>query len=95
MVSSALASQLISNVPAAILLSGFTDLAGPLLRGVNVGGCGTLIGSLASVIAYKIYCREAPDAKAGKKRFLLLFAGYNLLFLVVLLAVALLAPYRD
>ncbi len=58
-------------------------------------GCGTLIASLASVIAYKIYCRESPGAKAGKKRFLLLFTGYNLLFLIVLLAVAFFAPYWE
>jgi Na+/H+ antiporter NhaD/arsenite permease-like protein len=49
-----LLSQVLSNVPAAILLSGFTDNAGALLRGVNAGGCGTLIASLASVISWRL-----------------------------------------
>ena len=48
-----LLSQCISNVPAAILLSGFTDAVRPLLYGVNIGGLGTLIASLASVISYR------------------------------------------
>ena len=49
------ASQVISNVPAAILLSGFTTDYPMLLRGVNIGGLGTLIASLASLISYKFY----------------------------------------
>ena len=48
-------SQAISNVPAAILLSGFTENVRPLLYGVNIGGLGTLIASLASVISYRCY----------------------------------------
>jgi Na+/H+ antiporter NhaD/arsenite permease-like protein len=48
-------SQVISNVPAAILLSGFTEKVRSLLYGVNIGGPGTLIASLASVISYRIY----------------------------------------
>ena len=55
-----LASQVMSNVPAAILLSGFTDRIQPLLTGVNLGGLGTLIASLASLISYKIVTREYP-----------------------------------
>ncbi len=83
-------SQVISNVPAAILLSGFTGLSGPLLRGVNVGGCGTLIASLASVISFKLFCRDPAcrDAAAGR-RYLLVFTACNVLFLAVLLAAAL------
>jgi Na+/H+ antiporter NhaD/arsenite permease-like protein len=93
MLAGSLLSQAISNVPAAILLSGFTDKAGQLLRGVNVGGFGTLIASLASVISYKIYCRGTPGNGAGKRRFLLIFTGYNVMFLVIMLAVALVFPY--
>ena len=50
-----LLSQCISNVPAAILLSGFTDQVISLLYGVNIGGLGTLIASLASLISYRFY----------------------------------------
>lgn len=52
------ASQVISNVPAALLLSGFTENARSLLLGVNVGGLGTLIASLASVISFKLYSAD-------------------------------------
>lgn len=59
--SSILASQVISNVPATMLLSGFTANFRELLLGVNIGGMGTLIASLASVISYKIYIAEFKD----------------------------------
>lgn len=78
-----LLSQCISNVPAAILLSGFTSAVRPLLYGVNVGGLGTLIASLASVISYRAYS-EGPGAKTGK--YMIVFTGYNLLFLLILCA---------
>jgi len=83
-----LLSQVISNVPAAILLSGFTVHWRELLRGVDVGGCGTLIASLASVISWRLFSREeaAPQARS---RYLAVFSGYNLIFLIVLLAAAL------
>jgi len=55
-------SQLISNVPAAILLSGFTAAYKELLIGVNIGGLGTLIASLASLISYKIFAVESDSA---------------------------------
>jgi len=87
-----LASQVISNVPAAILLSGFTTRWAELLRGVNVGGCGTLVASLASLITWRLYSRTA-SASCERRRFLLVFSGLNALFLAVLLAVALLAPF--
>ena len=78
-----LTSQIISNVPAAVLLSGFTDNWQPLLEGVNIGGLGTPIASLASLISLKFYFRS-PGAKPG--RYLGLFLLANLLGLAVLLA---------
>lgn len=54
--TSLLASQVISNVPAAVLLAGFTSDWKGLLLGVDVGGLGTLIASLASLISFKLYC---------------------------------------
>lgn len=78
---SALFSQAISNVPAAILLSGFTDAAGPLLYGVNIGGLGTLIASLASVISYRLYGAEKGAAKGA---YLKVFTLSNLAFLLLL-----------
>ena len=83
-----LTSQVISNVPAALLLSGFTDKAGALLLGVDVGGLGTPIASLASLIAMKLYS-HSEHAHSG--RFLLAFTAANLLLLALLsLAVVLL-----
>ncbi|MBR5470895.1 MAG: anion permease [Oscillibacter sp.] len=76
-------SQIISNVPAAVLLSGFTDQWRPLLEGVNLGGLGTPIASLASLITLKLYLRW-PGAKAG--RFLLVFTLANVAGLGILLA---------
>ena len=76
-----LASQIISNVPAALLLSGFTDQARALLLGVNIGGLGTPIASLASLISLKLYS-HADEAHTG--RFLLEFTLVNLLFLLLL-----------
>ena len=81
MLSAILSSQFISNVPAAILLSGFTQESHKLLLGVNIGGLGTLIASMASVISYKFY---AAVYKEGTQRFLKLFTAVNLLFLVLL-----------
>lgn len=75
-------SQVISNVPAAMLLSGFTTNYSELLLGVNLGGLGTLIASMASMISYKIYA-ASPGAKAGK--YFAVFTGLNVAFLVVLL----------
>ena len=76
-------SQCISNVPAAILLSGFTDAARPLLYGVNIGGLGTLIASLASVISYRAY-GESKSAQKGA--YMKIFTLYNLIFLAILAA---------
>ena len=82
-----LLSQIISNVPAAMLLSGFTTDYPALLVGVNLGGLGTLIASMASMISYQIYA-TAPGAKAGK--YFKLFTVMNIAFLAVLLIVILL-----
>lgn len=81
------ASQIISNVPAAVLLSAFTDNWRELLAGVNVGGLGTPIASLASLITLKLYLRW-PEARIGK--FLLVFLAANLAGLVILIPFALL-----
>lgn len=82
-----LLSQVISNVPAAMLLSGFTTNYSSLLVGVNLGGLGTLIASMASMISYKIYA-AAPGAKAGK--YFVLFTALNVVFLGILLMILLL-----
>ena len=76
------ASQVISNVPAAVLLSSFTDQWRDLLAGVNIGGLGTPIASLASLITLKLYLRW-PGANAMK--FLGLFTVVNIVGLCVLL----------
>ena len=82
-----LTSQVISNVPAAILLSGFCSDFSALLTGVNLGGLGTLIASLASLISFKFFAKEYPDKKGA---FMKGFTIWNLLFLFVLTAEALL-----
>ena len=75
-------SQIISNVPAAVLLSAFTDQWKHLLAGVNIGGLGTPIASLASLITLKIYMRW-PGAKVIS--FMGIFTLANVIGLVVLL----------
>jgi len=82
-----LASQVVSNVPAALLLSGFTDNARALLLGVDVGGLGTPIASLASLISLKLYSRTT-DAHTGK--YLAEFTLVNVVLLLALSAAALL-----
>lgn len=79
-ISSILASQVISNVPATMLLSGFTGHFKELLLGVNIGGMGTLIASLASVISYKIYTGELREKN---DKYLRKFNLYNLLGLAI------------
>lgn len=76
-----LLSQVISNAPAAMLLSKFTANNSALLIGVNLGGLGTLIASMASVISYKLY---AATSGAQTGRYLTVFTAINLLFLGVL-----------
>lgn len=84
---SILLSQCISNVPAAILLSGFTDAAKPLLYGINIGGLGTLIASLASVISYRAY---GESENAAKGTYIKTFTLYSIVFLVILAPAAVL-----
>ena len=79
----ALTSQIISNVPAAILLSRFTDDYQGLLVGVNIGGAGTLVASLASLITFREYTKHI---KGQTGRFMALFSAISFGFLAVLLA---------
>lgn len=81
--ASVLSSQVISNVPATMLLSGFTNHFKELLLGVNIGGMGTLIASLASVISYKIYASEF-----GNDNYMKSFTFYNILGLIIFVPIA-------
>lgn len=76
-----LASQAISNVPAALLLSGFTGDYHALLAGVNIGGLGTLIASMASLISYKILANQYNEKKGSYFKW---FTVVNVAFLIVL-----------
>ena len=80
--ASVLVSQVISNVPAAVMLSYFTENGRALLLGTNIGGLGTLIASLASLISFRLYSRT-PGAKGGS--YILQFTLWNLAFLAILL----------
>jgi len=82
---SVLSCQVISNVPTAILFSQFTDNYRELLLGVNIGGTGTLIASLASLITFSEFRILYPG---HGKQYFVLFTALNLLFLVVMTAVA-------
>ena len=75
------ASQVISNVPAGLLLSGFTEDYGRLVVGVNLGGLGTLIASMASLISYKYVAKEES---ARKGAYIAVFTVSNICFLAVL-----------
>ena len=81
----AVVSQAISNVPAALLLSGFTEDLPALIIGVNLGGLGTLIASMASLISYKLIAREEGRLKGAYFRY---FTVANVCFLVILLVPA-------
>ena len=81
--ASVLSSQVISNVPDTMLLSGFTNHFKELLLGVNIGGMGTLIASLASVISYKIYASEF-----GNDNYMKSFTFYNILGLIIFVPIA-------
>jgi Na+/H+ antiporter NhaD/arsenite permease-like protein len=75
-------SQIISNVPAAVLLSGFTKNYIPLMAGVNIGGLGTLIASMASLISYKLYL---ATKNADIKAFMISFTLWNVVSIMFLL----------
>ncbi len=75
-------SQIISNVPTAVMLSGFTQNYKALIAGTNIGGLGTLIASLASLISFKLYTKNSGARPA---LYMGVFTGINALFLAVLL----------
>ena len=83
---SVLSCQVISNVPSAILLSQFTENYTQLLLGVNIGGVGTLIASLASLITFREYTKQ-NKGKTGY--YILLFSAFNFGFLILLALFAL------
>lgn len=78
-------SQIISNVPAALLLSGFTENYKALIVGINIGGLGTLIASMASLISFKLFSRES----AKKGRYIMTFTAASVIFLIPLMGMAL------
>ena len=79
-----LASQVISNVPAAMLLSGFSTNYEAIIVGINIGGFGTLIASMANLISFKILVREFDEFKI---RYLGVFTALNVILLIILLLV--------
>ena len=87
---SVLSCQVISNVPSAILLSQFTTNYRELLLGVNIGGVGTLIASLASLITFREYTQRNPG-KTGY--YMLLFSLFNFSFLILLTLLSMLWQY--
>lgn len=80
-------SQLISNVPATLMLSGFTKRYSDLIVGVDLGGLGTLIASMASLISYKAVAAAYPEKR---KKYILIFTAVNIAFLVILYSIYLL-----
>ena len=84
LIFSALSCQVISNVPSAILLSQFTENYRELLLGVNIGGAGTLIASLASLITFKEYTKQDPKHTLS---YILKFTAYNFAFLIILITI--------
>ena len=77
-------SQIISNVPSAILLSGFSTNYESIIIGVNIGGFGTLIASMANLISYKILVREFYEFKF---KYLFIFTVLNVFLLIILVGV--------
>lgn len=82
LIFSTLSCQVISNVPSAILLSQFTQNYRDLLIGVNIGGVGTLIASLASLITFREYSLHNPGKS---KQYIIMFTALNFMFLIILL----------
>lgn len=82
-ITSVAASQFMSNVPAALLLSGFTDQYELLIIGTNLGGLGTIIASMASLISFKYIGKEYKHLRG---KYLLYFTLANILFLIFLVA---------
>ena len=77
-----LASQIMSNVPAALLLSGFTDNYRALIVGTNIGGLGTLIASMASLISFKYIAKENRNLRG---KYLGIFTASNIIFMIFML----------
>ena len=90
LVFSVLSCQVISNVPSAILLSQFTENYTQLLLGVNIGGVGTLIASLASLITFRDYTKRSPGKTAS---YILMFSAFNFAFLILLTLLSLLGQW--
>ena len=85
--ASVLVSQVISNVPAALLLSGFTDQWHALIVGTNLGGLGTLIASMASIISFKLITTEGLVKRGVYLRTFTIYNGVFLLLLLILYVV--------
>ncbi|MCM1060613.1 MAG: SLC13 family permease [Eubacterium sp.] len=85
MLAAAAVSQVVSNVPAAVMLSGFTENARALVLGTNIGGLGTIVASLASLISFRVYL-ETDEARPA--RYLGVFTIVNVLMLAAMLAFA-------
>ena len=81
-ITAVISSQVISNVPAALLLSGFTNDYRALIVGTNLGGLGTLIASMASLISFKYMGQEDKERKGA---YMIYFTAANLIFLIVLI----------
>ncbi|WP_320129253.1 SLC13 family permease [uncultured Sphaerochaeta sp.] len=82
--TSLFASQFISNVPATLLLAKFTSNATQLLLGVNAGGCGTLIASMASLISFKYFANFSPSQVT---RYIVVFTAINVFFIILFLGI--------
>ena len=85
LLTSVLSCQVISNVPSAVLLSQFTGNYRDLLIGVNIGGTGTLIASLASLITFRMY---VAHNKGGGGKYVLLYSAFSFVFLLILTVVS-------
>ena len=83
-ISGVVLSQIISNVPSAMLLSGFSTNYEAIIIGINIGGFGTLIASMANLISYKILVREHNEFKI---RYLVVFTVLNVALLAILLGI--------
>ena len=90
MITAVLCSQIMSNVPAALLLTGFTDNIRMLIIGTNLGGLGTLIASMASLISFKFIQREDKNVNG---RYIIRFTAANVVFLICLLVLYYLLEY--
>lgn len=87
-----LASQIMSNVPAALLLSGFTDNYRALIVGTNIGGLGTLIASMASLISFKYIAKETRNLRG---KYLGIFTASNIIFMIFMIFMLILYFFLD